>query len=107
MPLPRLISLAQPHTIRTFLMTSVLTQPSLGETITVSEHDEFDGGAVESSPSKTTIAHNESEAIAESENTDSNQQTVPRRYCCGSLLLLAVRIYTLFSYYVSDIFCKF
>ena len=34
--------------------------------------------------------------------------TVPRRYfCCGSLLFLQSVFILWFSYYISDIFCKF
>ena len=60
-----------PGVVDSNVSDDVSSQPSLGETITVSEGAEFDGGAAESSPSKTTIAHDESEAIGESENTDS------------------------------------
>ena len=62
-----------PSVVDSNVSDDVSSQPSLGETITVSEDAEFDGGAAESSPSKTISAHDESEAIGESENTDSNQ----------------------------------
>ena len=68
------LPVTSPGVVDSNVSDDVSSQPSLGETITVSEDAEFGGGAAESSPSKTTIAHDESEAIGESENTDSNQQ---------------------------------